>query len=546
MGASNPGLNLFANQPLLPGDAGAGTGQVFWVGNSSTPVPGGVTGVDSAGAYGDSPQKPFATKDYAIGQCTAGRGDTIYILPGHAETITGTIAADVAGVRLIGLGVGQNRPTFTFTNTAGVLALSAANVEVANCIFVCNIANQTRFLSLSAAADGAYIHHNLFREGSATGLSMVEWTGAADDVRVEDNEFYAPTAGNYDEAVLIASTPTRGKILRNTIYGDFDEGGINNAGGNIATLFEISNNHVTNLLTTVPAINLDSAVTGVLADNKVSTDTFSTCIDSGSMRCLNNYWSDTTADTGGVPAPTPNLTIADSLYAILVGSGGVSAWPTAATYGNNVSIAEVLGYIQDGVRRTTGTSLPAGNSLYDNLAGANGVATFPAAAAPANGVSMAAALAAVYYETTGAGSMNTNSVNRVAVNVDFSSATWNTVAVHEVFTVSGVVRATILPYISTALTANGSGELLFGTSANTSAFIAATSANNFIANTIWLSTTGASNFTKTSVIDQVLSGVDVGYEILVEGPTAGNLNFAAWWEPVVSGSTLTAGAGGAM
>ena len=31
---------------------------------------------------------PFATIDYAVGQCVANRGDIIYVLPGHVETIS--------------------------------------------------------------------------------------------------------------------------------------------------------------------------------------------------------------------------------------------------------------------------------------------------------------------------------------------------------------------------------------------------------------------------------------------------------------------------
>ena len=126
MPVNSPGINIFANTPPLT--EAQTTGRVFFVG--STAVPGGVAGVNASGAYGNSPQRPFATTDYAIGECTASRGDTIYVLPGHAEaTVTGTIAMDVAAVRIIGLGIGTNRPTLTFTGTGGVIALSAINCE---------------------------------------------------------------------------------------------------------------------------------------------------------------------------------------------------------------------------------------------------------------------------------------------------------------------------------------------------------------------------------------------------------------------------------
>ena len=81
---------------------------------------------------------PFATLDYAIGQCTANKGDTIVVLPNHAETITGVggITADIAGINIIGQGVGAARPTFLMDGATDVtFVVSAANVTVQNMFF---------------------------------------------------------------------------------------------------------------------------------------------------------------------------------------------------------------------------------------------------------------------------------------------------------------------------------------------------------------------------------------------------------------------------
>src|SRR5512138_1472506 len=69
------------------------------------------TGTDGAG-YGKNPDSPVATLDYAIGLCTASKGDVIYVLPGHAENLTTatSLTMDVAGVKVIGLGWGPLRP----------------------------------------------------------------------------------------------------------------------------------------------------------------------------------------------------------------------------------------------------------------------------------------------------------------------------------------------------------------------------------------------------------------------------------------------------
>lgn len=121
-------------------------GKVFWVYNGTTGLLAGQRG-GSDGNKGTF-DSPFSTLDYAVGQCVANRGDIIFIKPGHAETITSatTLALDVAGVAIVGLGLGNNRPTFTYTtaNTATV-NVSAANISMQNCRFIGN------FLSIASA-----------------------------------------------------------------------------------------------------------------------------------------------------------------------------------------------------------------------------------------------------------------------------------------------------------------------------------------------------------------------------------------------------------
>lgn len=108
------------------------TGQTFYVNNSTVLPPEAIGG--SNGNSGTSPLSPFSTVDYAIGRCTAGRGDVIYVMPSHAETVSSAafIAMDVAGVSVIGLGQGANRPTFNFTATASTITMSAANCTLQN------------------------------------------------------------------------------------------------------------------------------------------------------------------------------------------------------------------------------------------------------------------------------------------------------------------------------------------------------------------------------------------------------------------------------
>ena len=108
---------------------------------------------DSVGA-GKDPDVPFKTLDFAIGQATANNGDIIYVMPGHAETITADsgVDIDVAGLKIIGLGWGGDRPTFTFdTAVTADFKLAAANTRVSNLLFLAGIDALTGPIEISAA-----------------------------------------------------------------------------------------------------------------------------------------------------------------------------------------------------------------------------------------------------------------------------------------------------------------------------------------------------------------------------------------------------------
>ncbi len=86
-----------------------------------------VTGNDNSD--GLTPDRALATLDAAFAQTVANKGYQIFVLPLHAETITGAagIAHDVAGVSVIGLGHGGQRPTFLMDASSAVTYKITAN-----------------------------------------------------------------------------------------------------------------------------------------------------------------------------------------------------------------------------------------------------------------------------------------------------------------------------------------------------------------------------------------------------------------------------------
>ena len=57
-------------------DSGMCPGDVYYVDSTHA------SASDGAG-FGRNPDSPFATLDYAVGQCTASKGDLIVVMPGH-------------------------------------------------------------------------------------------------------------------------------------------------------------------------------------------------------------------------------------------------------------------------------------------------------------------------------------------------------------------------------------------------------------------------------------------------------------------------------
>lgn len=368
-------------------------GKVFWVYNGTALLTGQKSGSDGNKGTFDA---PFSTIDYAIGQCTADRGDVIFVKAGHSETITAAagIDADVAGIAIVGLGSGRNRPTINFsTATTADIDIDAANITLKNFfIDVTGIDAVVGALDVNAAdftLEGCEV---LMADSGGQATEFIVTATAADRMAVLGNTIRAPNAGA-NNAVSIEGTPDGIVIAGNRIYGDFADAAIHNPTGNVATNLVIDGNYLQNDQTGDHAIELVSACTGVISRNHLVTDAIATAVDQGSCVAFDNlYYDSSDTDSGATPFPITTTTggvsvenVQDALY----GADGVVTWPSGAAAGNGVSIAEALRYVQDQVINGTGTVLDTNTSLYGVLAGATGIPTYPAAAAPANGVSLA-------------------------------------------------------------------------------------------------------------------------------------------------------------
>ena len=203
-GVTIRGVNLLQNQP----------GKVFWVNNSGVIAEGGVGGSDgNDGSY----KKPFSTLDYAIGRCKANRGDIIFLMPGHAETVSAAagIVCDVAGISIVGLGHGSLQAQFTLDTAATAdIDIDAADVRFVNVRFTAGFADIAAGIDINA--NGTEFHSCLFDE-SATDLNWVVVMNVADGVDnlwVNDCDYRGGDASN-DHFIEMAGTHENVKITNN-------------------------------------------------------------------------------------------------------------------------------------------------------------------------------------------------------------------------------------------------------------------------------------------------------------------------------------------
>jgi hypothetical protein len=174
-------------------------GRVFWVNGSSVLGEGAVAGSDSGnGTY----THPFATIDYAIGRCTASRGDIIAVMPGHTEDIAAAagIALDVAGIAIVGLGAASLRPKITFSATGSTFTVTAANCSISNIWLDAQVAQCVTGLSLSGAADGFSMENCLSTENANDGthnfIDVVTLATGANDLSFRNCTFIGNDAAN--------------------------------------------------------------------------------------------------------------------------------------------------------------------------------------------------------------------------------------------------------------------------------------------------------------------------------------------------------------
>lgn len=243
------------------------TGNVFYIHS--------VSGTNAAG-YGRTPESPLASLAYFFSADfpTATNGDIVYLMPGHAETISAAagIVADIAGVTIIGLGNGTSQPKITFdTITTADLDVDAANITFENIHFTANFADIVAAIDVNAQF--CTIRKCRFSE-TAANMNALIWilggsTTTSSGLVVEDCVANDADAAN-THFISLPGTDAGDIIRNNYLYGDWGTAAIGAAG--VVVNIQIHGNRIYNAATDVDScINIVSTGTGYISENYVTS-----------------------------------------------------------------------------------------------------------------------------------------------------------------------------------------------------------------------------------------------------------------------------------
>ena len=239
----------------------------------------------------------FQTVKLALAQCRANAGDIILIAPGHTESITNAtdLNVNVAGVRIISLGAGTDRGTFTLTTAV----TATITVSAANCVLSGLVVDMTGFASITAginvtAAGVTLVNNSIILSNATNSVVLgVSATATATNMSVTGNFFSGVAVGTTTTAVQVVGA--NDVVVRNNNF----VAGLGAGVGAISCIttdglrFVIDGNYINNLTAvSTKAISVTAGSTGIIANNRMQILSGIAPITGAAMSWVGgNYWS---------------------------------------------------------------------------------------------------------------------------------------------------------------------------------------------------------------------------------------------------------------
>lgn len=240
-----------------------GTGPVWYVDS-------GASGDDDGTTW----EHAAETIDDAVDLCTADLGDIILVAAGHVEDL-GTTDPDFddAGITIIGLGKGEQRPVLSFDASTDIFTVDADDIAIYNLVFFAHTPDVAKGIDITAGSENTIIKGCSFMvetEGTDEFLIAINIGAGSDNITIEDNHFEMG-GGNATEAILFDAESDYSRVINNTIFGDYSTACIfGDTTACVGLLIEgnvLYNGDITIGLNTEPCIELTADTTGVIANN---------------------------------------------------------------------------------------------------------------------------------------------------------------------------------------------------------------------------------------------------------------------------------------
>ena len=275
-----------------------GAGELFTTGN--------IWYVDSAsgsdGNAGKDPDFPYATIDTAVEAAVANNGDIIVLMPNHAQTISNATGflLDKAGLTVLGLGSGRNRPTFTLSAVGSRIAVTAADCAVKNCVFLAGAVAVTTGVGI-AASDFVLENCEFGTSSVANNFSsaVVDIVSGQSRVSILGNKFVLPDFGTSVNPVYGIHLSNYNDVVIDSNYfnGACTSAVVSDVGGaeGDSSAIGIFGNFIFNSYggTTASAIDLNEPAEGMIAYNAIfqigGNATFAGFFDPANAGCVENY-----------------------------------------------------------------------------------------------------------------------------------------------------------------------------------------------------------------------------------------------------------------
>lgn len=232
-------------------------GQHFHVDN-------GCAAAKNSAKYGKRKEKPFATIEYAVSQCTANDGDVIWAHAGHVEAVVaaGGLDLDVEGITIVFMGNGNDQAKITFgTDVDADMDINADNITLINPRFESAIdaltgpidINKTNFTIIKGEyydAAGKAATDCIVAVATATGLTIDGW------------RYIESTTGTQKQSNIQLNGVDDAILKDIDIRGDFGTGNIENVVDEVLNI-HLRDIYINNLNSgPVPGIVLDSNADG--------------------------------------------------------------------------------------------------------------------------------------------------------------------------------------------------------------------------------------------------------------------------------------------